>query len=380
MFKDLNLNIYNLLIFAGVIQGLIFGIVVLINKKYSSKASLYLAIVMLLMSLSNLQYWLIDTKTVEKYDFIKYTYIPWHWLILPFFYLFVYKYLQQQQKLSKNIKLYLFVPFFSVIAIVFLQLLYKFFINPNYQLPSHFSRGIFIYLDILSILFIISIIYLIFAMLKKYEKEHKQYDPLKVVSETKWLKRLITIGVVTCVFWIIAMSITVYSNKENLSLFYFLWLGMSIIIYYLGYVGINKLQLIKERKDIRSTQNYKTEVDSKKIESKIKPDEIFKNFVVLIEQKYTNPNLSLDLISTELNISTSYLSQKIKTNSGASFSTYINNLRVQEAKKMLINDSYSNYTSTAIGLEAGFNSKSSFYRAFKKNENCTPLEYIKSHK
>ncbi|MBC8753946.1 helix-turn-helix transcriptional regulator [Kordia sp. YSTF-M3] len=376
--SDLNLNIYNLLIFAGIIQGFIFGIIVLSSKKYNNRASFCLAFVMLLMSLSNLQYWLIDTKTAEKYSFIKFTYIPWHWLIMPFFYIFVYLYIQRKEKLSKKIKLYLFVPFFVVLSIVFIQLIYKFLIDPNYELPSHFSRGIFIYLDILSILFIISIIYMIFKMLRKYELDNKKYDPLQVISETKWLKRLITIGVITCIFWIIAMGITVYSNKENLSLFYSLWLGMSIIIYYLGYVGINKLQLIKERKNIRITQTVKKEKKERKATNKI--DEFFSNFVSIVNQQYNNPNLTLELISKELSISTSSLSQKIKASSGENFSTYINTLRIKKAKKMLINDEYKNYTTTAIGLEAGFNSKSSFYRAFKKIEGCTPQEFINSQK
>ncbi len=379
MFKDLNLNIYNLLIFAGVIQGLIFGLIILLNKKYNSKASLYLGIIMILMSLSNLQYWLIDTETVEKYNFIKYTYIPWHWLIMPFFYLFIYKYLQCKKKLRKSILIYLFTPFFTVMLIVILQLIYKFLVNPAYELPSHFSRGIFIYLDILSIIFIVSIIYMIYEMLKKYEKKNKQYNPLKVKSETKWLKRLVTIGVVTCLFWIIAMSITVYSNAENLSLFYFLWLGMSIIIYYLGYVGINKLQLIKERKKIRASEEKKIKVKPSNLTSK-KTDDVYERFTNLVNEQFTNPNLSLEQISQELGVSLSSISEKIKIHSGDNFSTYTNKLRIERAKKMFNDSKFKSYTITAIGMEAGFNSRSSFYRAFKKIENCSPQEFINNKK
>ncbi|WP_046759232.1 helix-turn-helix domain-containing protein [Kordia jejudonensis] len=378
MFKDLNLNIFNLLIFAGIIQGFIFGFIVLFNKKYTTKASSYLAICMLLMSLSNLQYWLIDVKSVEKYSFLKYIYIPWHWLIMPAFYLFVYKYLQKRESLSKRIKIFLFAPFIFVGSLVIILLFYKFLINNNYNFPSHFNRGIFIYLDFLSIIFSVIIIYMIFKLLKEYELKNQEYDSKEIVSQTHWLKRLISIGLITCFFWIVAIVITIYSNKQNLSLFYFLWLGMSIIIYYLGYVGINKLQLIKERKKIRATQKVKNNIPKKKNETKTDP--VYEKFVELIQLQYANPNISLEQISKELGVSLSSISEKIKKHSGSNFSTYVNKLRIERAKEIFRNPDFKNYTTTAIGLEAGFNSRSSFYRAFKKIEKYSPQEYINSQK
>ncbi len=45
---------------------------------------------------------------------------------------------------------------------------------------------------------------------------------------------------------------------------------------------------------------------------------------------------------------------------------------------MLTYTEYDNYTIVAIGLEAGFNSKSSFYTAFKKFTGKTPIEFKKS--
>ena len=48
-----------------------------------------------------------------------------------------------------------------------------------------------------------------------------------------------------------------------------------------------------------------------------------------------------------------------------------------DAKKMLENEEFDNYTVVAIGLESGFNSKTSFYQAFKKHTRQTPSEYKK---
>ncbi|WP_165395275.1 helix-turn-helix domain-containing protein [Flagellimonas allohymeniacidonis] len=103
----------------------------------------------------------------------------------------------------------------------------------------------------------------------------------------------------------------------------------------------------------------------------------YKQFVSWLEgqKKYLDPNLSLQISSEHLNISPGYLSQIINQLGGINFSEFVNVYRVNASKKMLINPEFGNYTILAIGLEAGFNSKSAFYNAFKKQTGETPSEY-----
>ena len=88
-----------------------------------------------------------------------------------------------------------------------------------------------------------------------------------------------------------------------------------------------------------------------------------------------NPELNLESLSKILEIKQSLISQSIKSNTNFNFNEYINSFRIHDIKFMLNNPEYSNYTIVAIGLEAGFNSKASFYRAFKKHTGLSPAEF-----
>jgi AraC-like DNA-binding protein len=96
----------------------------------------------------------------------------------------------------------------------------------------------------------------------------------------------------------------------------------------------------------------------------------------IIENKlYLDPLLGADAITEELRISKSYMSKLINSYSQYNFSDFINSLRIEQAKKFLSNEEFSQYTNVSVGLECGFNSKSTFYSAFRKFTSQTPTEF-----
>ena len=99
------------------------------------------------------------------------------------------------------------------------------------------------------------------------------------------------------------------------------------------------------------------------------------NFLMLEGKIFRDSSLSLESISKDLNISSNYLSQLINKISGKNFSDYVNTLRIEDAKIKLKDPKFNHYTILSIGLEAGFNSKSTFYSAFKKHTGLSPKEY-----
>ncbi|WP_315817921.1 helix-turn-helix domain-containing protein [Paraflavitalea speifideaquila] len=91
---------------------------------------------------------------------------------------------------------------------------------------------------------------------------------------------------------------------------------------------------------------------------------------ILDNELYRNPHLKLSNLAQSINISSHQLSQLLNDNLGKSFSTYINEFRIQEACKLISTNE--RLTFEAIGYEVGYNSKSTFYSAFKKVTDTTP--------
>lgn len=93
------------------------------------------------------------------------------------------------------------------------------------------------------------------------------------------------------------------------------------------------------------------------------------------EKLYKNPNLKLKDVAEKINISSHQLSQFLNNNLKKSFNLFVNEFRIEEAKQLL--QTNHQFTLEAIGYEAGFSSKSTFYATFKKISGVTPAQFRK---
>lgn len=94
-----------------------------------------------------------------------------------------------------------------------------------------------------------------------------------------------------------------------------------------------------------------------------------------IRKNYNDPNISLQGIASMFKISTSYLSQFFKEQTGRNFSEYLEEIRINEACKLLGNMSL---TIEEISGYVGYNNSYSFRRAFKRRLGQLPNEYRES--
>ena len=91
------------------------------------------------------------------------------------------------------------------------------------------------------------------------------------------------------------------------------------------------------------------------------------------DELYLDENISLPVLADKLMLSTHQLSEFINKNQGKKFNDFINEYRIEKAKKIL--KEKPEYTILAIGFEVGFKSKSAFNTAFYKHTGTTPSEF-----
>lgn len=103
------------------------------------------------------------------------------------------------------------------------------------------------------------------------------------------------------------------------------------------------------------------------------------NDLMAQEQLYRNPELSLDALANSLDASKHHVSQIINEQIGLSFFEYINQLRIEDAKRLLAETSRSDLHVIEVAYAVGFNNKVSFNNAFKRLTGMTPTAFRKSH-
>lgn len=146
-------------------------------------------------------------------------------------------------------------------------------------------------------------------------------------------------------------------------------LSFTFIVYLMVLLLVFKTK--KESAFFEEKEKYKNKEIDKETESAIQ-----QGLSRIVERElYLNPNFTLEEAAKEIKIKKHVLSQYLNEILSKSFSTLINEYRVEKAKVLLATEF--NLTAEGIGYNSGFSSKSTFFTTFKKVTGKTPTEYQK---
>ncbi len=364
-------TIFNLTMIAGIFLGIIFIIFTQFSNRRKDKAVIYLNLIVLFITLNNLQIYLVDNSILEVNFFVRKLLIPWYVMILPSFYAFVIYYL----KIEKQINNYIgFAITFFGLELLIRVLFAVFFYGDKYNYAA--AK----YSQIEEIINVIYAFYFFFKAYLVFFKHSKLYAFVLKFDTIQWLKNFMFLGSLVLLLWVSAVILNLDKVlNPTIFIYYPMRFSCSVVLYWIGYQGFFNYEMLTERIELRKlVAKTDGEIPShpKEIKETSSTDKLLsiKEYIES-NKRYLDPNFSLEMLSTELKISTSSLSQTINKDNTTNFSDYINHLRIEKAKKHLTKAAYKNYTILAIGLECGFNSKSTFYSAFKKFTNTTPSDF-----
>ena len=175
------------------------------------------------------------------------------------------------------------------------------------------------------------------------------------------------------------LAINVFAGTALIWLAYFTASYTSYIVGALSftfiiYLSILHWQIVKNSKKEDLFVNKKNSYATNKIDES-KCIDLIKRLTDIVEKErlYTNANVTLPELAKKMQLSVPQLSRLLNDNMQKSFAVFINEFRINEAKRLLLTSP--KMTVEVVAEESGYNSQSTFYNAFKQFENTTPAKY-----
>ena len=177
-------------------------------------------------------------------------------------------------------------------------------------------------------------------------------------------------------------------------------IAMIVITAFLGFAGLRQIDIYDEikvadmahtdgdshkvkdqgRDEIQQQTNVAEGINNKYVASALSEEEKKKIVDVLenimqTKKLFLNPELKITDVASEVLFPRKQISQAMNEKLSNNFYNFINRYRIEEAKRLLEDTKYSKFSIEGIAHQSGFNSRSSFYTAFRNETGVTPSQF-----
>lgn len=386
MRTDINIGIFDVWIFLGVIQGLFLSWFFTASSHSTHKANLYQGLLLLFISLAAFEEWLNNTGYIVKVLWLTNFSEPLNFTFLPLFYFYIRSSLNPDER--KKAWIHFLPALFWSFYMIFPFIQSDEFKYNSYIETKHPDWG---YLDVVyrisedplglreyvnqftGLQFVAYMGASIVLLLKKFRTLKQSVfntdNQLLAILRNTTLHFLLII----VLFFVTKLYFGMKSDIGG----YIVASYVSFMIYATSYQAMNRSDFFNSPSSFFSfpISKYKksslTDEDKEMILTKIKTE-------MEVKRYFTNNLASLSGFSKQLNESSHHVSQVINEKLNKNFFELLANYRVEYAKKLIHEDKEIKLTVEELTELVGYNSKSAFNIAFKKYTSKTPSEYRKS--
>ena len=369
---DLNFTWINLLILFGALQGLVFGIILLFNKKHPG--AIYLSIFMLALAYNGLETFNWSSGLSDRiifFDLFPYVVI---YALGSSLYLYIHSLLYPEKRHSRKIILaYYSPPIFQFVFRIAIIVIYLFIINNVLFTKNQLELLDGIYHSYAEVVSIITFFFYLYLSLNLFIKARATQNIPLASKETqqeiyKWVRALLVCMAALGVAWPLAVAASYIPYFHADASYYPIELALVIFVYWIAMVGYFRVKIISSG-TTKISPNLISTSTAKKLMKQLR--QVMEN-----DKLYLNPTLNRHLLSTHTGISAKTISATLNQHSRQNLNDFINDYRVKEVCKKLLSPETQHLTISGIALESGFNSQATFQRAFKNMMGMSPKEYL----
>ena len=360
-----------ILLCIGALQGLIFGFFLIKSTHKNIVANRFLAILLFLLSY-RLIVQIMRLFGLGYYDSWYYIMLDLSWINGAILYFYTRSYTNTDFKLKKSDWIH-FVPLFIQVSIsIFVRLQNLYWDGTRQSLSWLGYWGYVVWMNNSTIYIIACCLIIYYVNLSQKTLKVIDVSVRKNQKRLNWIKRILLSFKIyfTIVLAILLVDLVIFNITTDNSYFYFqrfyyypFFIGISILTYWIGMEGfirkdVDEIIVKKKLSSLEKNRLQEIAISLKK---------------VMAEKKlYKNQDISIDLLAKEMNTKPYLISRCLNEIMDKKFNDYINEFRVLEVKQLLNETENNKYTLLSLAMEAGFNSKSSFNRAVKKQLGILP--------
>lgn len=222
-------------------------------------------------------------------------------------------------------------------------------------------------------------LFLSFRRLQQHQLNLKKVTSATEGVDLSWLRNFLLALVAVVLVW---LNLAFFNITGLIRYTPFLYLGG---LYCLAYFSLRQkeifafapAQLAELEKVIGAASSEKSEKQQRLSESMVRSLKVKLEQVMQYEKAYMENELSLPVLAHKVGISAHELSYLINEVYGENFYAFVNRHRVEEAKRLLSSMQHTQLNMLGVAYQAGFNSKTTFNTAFKKQTGLSPTEFLK---
>ncbi len=357
--------------YSGLVGLFIFIILNLKRKNTDKTANILISLFVLLHSLFIIHISLFLSNLSYNFPHTMYITTPFSFLYGPLLY-FYFKRTVENYKF-KWVNLLHLLP--SIILILYMVPLYLLSAEEKLHLILNRDQELKPTTAIIVILKSASLISYAFLIYKTY-KRNRYNSYLMNYSCVIWQRKLVILNFIYVFSYLMYGLIITKVITLNV-LIHPQIISMSLFVLFVGYSAYVNPNIFSKKyiEDLDELDKYKKSGLTETYSLELK-EQLLQLFTV--DKVFKDNDISLDILSQKLNTTRHNTSQVINEHFNINFFELINKFRIDEAKKILKSDPNKNLNIIDIAYDIGFNNKVTFNKAFKKETNLTPTQYLKN--